>query len=208
MIDQLTPGDFAIRGRERQSLCLEDKQSPYLVMIRTQRSAKCDDFWPHFQKLSQLDKRIKYGVITLTNATRQFVVKSMNTSTPIKSYPTLILYAVTGKPFAMYKGMEYTGVAVQSFITNALQKMKESHDISRRNGGGGAGQPKRGGMMPMTQNVGKGVVLYNGRRIYMPDISTTVMDRYNYIDMRDKDYHLQEPPEDVIPYNIPWKLFE
>lgn len=182
----LSSGNFLLSGRQKKTLNINIPGN-VLVFFKTMDCPGCREFEPMFGNLSRADTRVVYAIIDVS-VHRDVVTLSRETSMPIQSVPTLVLYT-SGRPFAKFTGKK-NEQAISSFITKALQSIPNTGQQQFM------GQPPQG--IPQAPP-----------QLRYPDIpnhQVTGLKNQKGLPpaVEDDDTRLSQP-DGIIPHNIPWK---
>lgn len=195
---QLSSKNFRLSSGSKRTLDI-DVGGKILLFIKMDGCPGCSSFYPIFQELSKLDKRVNYVIFDITNpSNKQVVAMSRESTTPIESVPLILIYN-DGSPVAKYKGKK-TFEGVQGFIT-AILKVIES----------APSKPQQRSFMQDTPSQ-YNYSTYNQpseSKVYMPETGSSAQSKYQKQNTNlseiddDEDYLLV--PDEITPYNTPWK---
>ena len=211
-IVKLTPNNFTMMGTASKTLGITSPAS-MLIFFRMQ-CENCAAFDPVFRELAKKDTRVQYGILDIDVHT-QVGQWSLQTSTPIKAVPFLVLY-VNGRPHAKFGGTKNVA-SISSFLTKALntqptapaqQFVAQTAPASRGGGAGGGG----GGAGNMYGGGGGGNPRQGPtRKQYTPELGEApsmkgIIKGYTGGGgvVEDEEDKMAMVPPNVIPYNQPW----
>jgi hypothetical protein len=201
----LSHQNFSVVGTHQKTLCT-NLRNVALIFFKMDGCDNCAQFSPIFFKLAKTDNRVSYAILNITQ-NKDVVIWSRQTSTPINTVPTLILY-INGKPHARFNGTKNIP-SLQSFITQALATPSGAAPMP-------AAAPQQQFMAaPPPQNIYGGQPPQN-KQMYMPDIGPSPSMKNmikggtgvypggaGYVEAEDENLLLA--PDTVVPWNKPWE---
>jgi len=219
-----------IMGRQQKNLHINLPGNVF-VFFKMTTCNECPKFIPIFEQLAAKDRRVNYAIVNVEEY-RDIVVMSRQSTTPIHSVPTLILYA-SGRPHAKFTGNK-NFQSLQKFISDALASIPQNpqsqqfmpHPQTQQNmyGGGYSGAPQgapdpRGQMGPLQGQAGFNPqnTQQNAKGYYSPEIGNSPSlssvikggsgpGGYAYVNqVQEEDDNKLMVPDAVIPYNTPWE---
>jgi len=201
---QVTSKNFRVVAGEKRTLNI-DLGGKVLLFIKMEGCAGCSAFFPIFQELARMDKRVNYAVFDITSQTEKSVVRlSRDTTTPIETVPLILIYN-NGVPYAKYRGKK-TLEGVQGFITS-ISMVIDSESSHQRSFVQDVPAPKQGyppSFRPPPHQGGRG-----GPGYYEPEMgsSSKTQSKGNQLlnDVDDDDDDILMLPDEITPYNTPWK---
>lgn len=184
---------FGIIGKSRKSLGI-NIPGICLVFFKSRQCPTCIQFEPEFIRLSASDRRIQTFAICDITEDRRIPEQSLQTQSPITSFPTLLLY-VNKEPVARIEGRR--NIANISSCLNEI--------FNRLNLGQSQQQPH---ISQYTPNIQQPPVQKNSsvqqRTQGLYQIMNSQQQRSGEID--DNEIFLASPPN-VIPHNTPWQEY-
>jgi len=198
-IHQLTSQHFTIVGRQRKALSLQ-MGGAVLVFFKMQSCQGCAAFEPIFNQLAAEDRRVGYAVIDI-GVYRDVVGMSRQTTTPIQTVPTIILY-IEGRPHAKPKKKDI--MSLRSFLSGALSKAPPQAAAA-------ASRPSQQPFMPNQQYPQPQQKYYqpemDGRMPSMKGVrgGGNGQSMYAQLNQADEDDDMKMLiPEQITPHNKPW----
>lgn len=195
----LNSNNFEIIGVKNKALGLRRIQEPMLVFFKMTGCDNCKKFEPIFISLTKTDNRISYGILNVSDS-KDVVMWSRQTTTPITAVPTLIMY-LGGQPYARYNGT--TNIpSLRNFITETLKSGIQQRAPPMPQGGGmydSVGGPANYSPQNNQQN----------KKTFMPEMGSApsmkgAIKGYASTMEEDEDNRLRIP-NTVTPWNTPWE---
>lgn len=194
---QLSLKNFSISNGPKRTLDI-NLEGKVLLFIKMEGCPGCSSFFPIFSELSKMDKRITFAIFDITNQ-KQVVVMARETTTPIENVPFILMYN-NGSPFAKYKGKK-SFEGVQNFITTIIKMIDSTQPPPKQ-----FMNETPGGYSPYSSG-GYGQA---PPKVYMPEINApsglkSSQKQATNIGEIEDDEELLMIPDEITPYNTPWK---
>lgn len=187
----LSGRDFAI---QEGCMILAENSGISVVLFKADNCYNSNATVPIFEELERAEKRVQFCIINVATA-RTLIANSNRTTTPIRSTPTIILYA-DGRPKAIYKGTRELQ-QILAFISTMVKKLGVSN----------VPFVKTSVIEPQPQ-------IYKRAPHYKPDesmikhyrVAGGTIDPSMLRQQQEEDASFTLPGE--VPYNAPWQILD
>lgn len=118
----LSSDDFNVSHRDGENILYHEIRGLSLVLFYSNQCRFCQQSLPVFKRLPDIVNGCQFGMINVS-MNKSVLMKSMDTITPIKYVPLIILY-INGRPYMRYDG-PHTENDLRQFILEVSNSIQE-----------------------------------------------------------------------------------
>lgn len=195
----LNRSNFHVAGMQRKTLNINIPDT-MLVFFKMTTCPGCEAFESIFMQLISSFPSIKYGIMNV-EVHQQVIQMSRQTSTPIVSVPTIILYT-NGRPYAKFNGKKNLA-SLRAFLHKAVSSIPPPQQQNYHT------QVQRPNYPPQQQPPQQQHAKYQPEFGSQPNMKNAirgnVSDYSTYMGETDEDEEKLTIPENITPHNMPWE---